>query len=317
MHRIKTMQNKKILILTTGGTIAGSGEDHLQGANYKAGSISGETLLSSLPPIPASLEVYEVAQIDSIEMDAKIWHKLLTLLHQNITLYDGFVITHGTDTMEESAFVLELLYQESKPVILVGAMRPSDAIGSDGIKNLCNAISLASNSKAKGVMVLMNDKIYDPKTIYKAHTYNLDAFASRNGGDMGYVLDGSVRFFYPPYKHTLPFVTDDLISLPKVEILYIYAGISDLPKFSHEVRGLIVAGCGAGNIPTKIRIQLRELQAQGIQIVACSRGNQGFVCESEFIPAYALSLPKARILLALCLQHKQAQEDIKAVFAHF
>lgn len=316
------MQNKaqkKILILTTGGTIAGSAEDSLQSAQYTAGAIQGSTLLDALPPMQEDLSVQEIAQIDSIEMNAKIWRDLLLALKQD---YDGFVITHGTDTMEESSFLIDLLYQGSKPVVFVGAMRPSNALGSDGAKNLCNAIALASNPDSKGVMVLMNDKVYHPKNIYKAHTHNPDAFKARNGGAIGYVLDAKVRFFSQMQKSVLPFALKDLDSLfleplPCVEIAYIYAGIEDLPLWKHKISGLVIAGCGAGNIPSRIQEKLQNLKKEGIQIVACSRGSEGFVCESEFIPSYGLNIAKARILLSLCLKFTQKQEEIRSVFAQF
>lgn len=315
MLKASPMKNKKILILTTGGTIAGSGENSLLGSNYRAGTISGEAILNSIPPMQEHLDVQEIAQIDSIEIHEGIWNALLKTLKDKFQDYDGFIVTHGTDTMEESAFVIDLLYHGSKPVVFVGAMRPSNAIGSDGIKNLCNAIALASNSTSQGVMVLINDKVYNPQTIYKSHTHNLDAFASRNSGTMGYVLDGEARFFYHRTKVSLPF--KDLKSLPRVEIVYIYAGMETLPSFSPKPQGLVIMGCGAGNIPSKIKAELAKFQAQGIQIVACSRGNEGFILKSEFIPSYGLSAPKARILLALCLKHLFNTSQIQETFALF
>lgn len=309
------MHNKKILILSTGGTIAGKGEDTLNSSKYEAGAIGADTLIESLPPMGVFLCAQEIAQIDSIEMNALIWQKILEILLENEKEFDGFVITHGTDTMEESSFALDLLYQGEKPVVFVGAMRPSNAISSDGIKNLCNAITLASSGKLQGVAVLMNDKIFDPKTIYKSHTYNLDAFKSRNGGEMGYVLDQRVRFFHSPKRHDLGF--KHFKTMSQVEIVYIYAGIEDLPKWNHPIKGLVIVGCGAGNIPQVIREKLRELQTQGVQIIACSRGNEGFVLENEFIPSFGLNPPKARILLALCLQSRKTKEEIKDIFSLF
>lgn len=311
------MQNKaqkKILILTTGGTIAGSAKDCLQSAQYTAGAIQGSALLEALPPMQEDLSVQEIAQIDSIEMNATIWQDLLLALKQD---YDGFVITHGTDTMEESSFLIDLLYQGNKPVVFVGSMRPSNALGSDGAKNLCNAIALASHPHSQGVMVLMNDKIYHPKNIYKAHTHNLDAFKARNGGAIGYVLDSKVRFFSQVQKSVLPFKNQDLGSLPCVEIVYIYAGIKDLPSWQHKISGLVIAGCGAGNIPSHIQEKLRSLKKEGLSIVTCSRGSEGFVCESEFIPSYGLNIAKARILLSLCLCFTHKQEEIQAIFEQF
>lgn len=308
------MHTKKILILTTGGTIAGSGDDPSQSAHYQAGTLKGSALLALLPSSQKNLEVQEIAQIDSIEINPCIWQNLLEYLEQD---YEGFVITHGTDTLEESAFALHLLYRGKKPVVLVGAMRPSNAIGSDGIKNLYSAIALASDPKAEGVMVLMNDKIYHPQSIYKAHTYNLDAFKSRNGGEMGYVLDDKICLFSSSQKPNLPFKKEDLIQLPQVEIVYIYAGMQDLPLWNHQIKGLVIAGCGAGNIPKHIRQKLRLLQAQGLMIVAGSRGSEGFVWESEFIPAFGLNVAKCRILLSLCLQHSQSKKEIEKIFSLF
>lgn len=311
---MQSKPQKRIHILTTGGTIAGSSTDSLKSSQYTAGTIKGSSLIDALPPMEEELSIQEIAQIDSIEINASIWQALLLALKQD---YDGFVITHGTDTIEESAFVIDMLYLQDKPVVFVGAMRPSNALGSDGVKNLCNAIALASSASFKGVVVLMNDKIYNPKTIYKAHTHNLDAFKSRNTGEMGYVLDGIVHFFFQPQRITIPFEIENLSLLPCVEIVYIYGGMKDLPSWNHKIHGLVIAGCGAGNIPSHIREKLRALREQGAEIVACSRGNEGFVYENEFISSHGLSLTKARILLALCLQSHYSQDKIKAIFQRF
>lgn len=314
-------QHKSILILTTGGTIAGSSDDPSLSAHYQAGLVKGSALIASLPPIQSKLSVQEIAQIDSIEMTPQIWQTLLQTLSKESSSYDGFVITHGTDTMEESAFVIDLLYKGTKPVILVGSMRPSNALGSDSAKNLYNAITLASHPKASGVMVLMNDKIYNPQTLYKSHTHNLDAFRSRNSGDLGYMIDFFVQFFALPPRRKWPFELTDLESLPDVPIVYLYAGIQDLPNWQSlhcsPPQGLVIAGCGAGNLPTCIKNQLQLLQDQGTQIVIGSRVNEGVVLESDFIPSFGLHIAKARILLALCLKHSLSKEEIKKIFSLF
>lgn len=294
-----------ILILSTGGTIAGEAQDNLYSSKYQAGVLSIDKLLDSLPPFQAKITYEEIARIDSVDMDFSIWHKLATTILNSKA--DAFVITHGTDTLEESAFFLDLIFK-SKPVIFTCAMRPHNAIGSDGIKNLCNAISLAIYAHThcnNGVKALCNDYIYD-SSIFKIHTHNLNAFSSNHS--LGYVLDGEVLGL----KDTKPSPTLFLPnSLPQVEVLYTYAGMKD---FSCNAQGLIVIGSGAGSIPSSILPKLRAFKQNGRVIINATRVPYGFVTQSEFIPSFSLSPLKAKILLELCLANGYSPHQIKETF---
>lgn len=295
----------KILLLSTGGTIAGLAKEETTSSVYQAGELSGASLLHSLPQQNYELEVQEIAQIDSVDMDFSIWSKLVRAIEEAKDI-EGIVITHGTDSMEESVFFLSVVLEPKVPIVLVGAMRPSNAIGSDGSKNLCNALSLTTQAKA-GVYVLNNDYVFD-YSVRKSHTHNLNAFSSPS--PMGYVLDGKYFANYEPSKKphlSMP------SNLPKVECIYTYAGIEDF-SLSEGVQGMVLIGSGAGSIPSKLLGKLRELEASGIAIVVSTRVAEGRVVADRFIPSFSLTPPKARILLALCIANGLDKEEMKRMF---
>ncbi len=190
----------RIAILGTGGTIAGFIDSTIATTGYMAGAIDIDVLIKAVPQIRdlADISWEQIANIDSSNMCDEIWlrlaKKIAKLFAEGI---DGVVITHGTDTMEETAYFLNLTIKSDKPVVLVGAMRPSTAISADGPKNLYNAVALVANKEAKnkGVMVAINDKILSARGVVKTHSLNVDAFSSPDFGDLGYIVDGKV-FFY-------------------------------------------------------------------------------------------------------------------------
>lgn len=295
----------KILLLSTGGTIAGIAPNEATSSVYQPAQLPIQALLQSLPNQELELDYQEIAQIDSVDMDFSIWQKLTRAIEE-AKGYEGIVITHGTDSMEESVFFLSLVLNPQIPIVLVGAMRPSNAIGSDGSKNLCNALFLATQAKA-GVYMLNNDYVFD-SSVYKSHTHNLNAFSSPY--PLGYVLDGK---YYPNHdpksKITLPLPS----ALPKVECIYTYAGIEDF-ALSEGVKGVVVIGSGAGSIPSKLIDKLERLRESGVAIVISTRVAQGRVVADRFIPSFSLTPPKARILLALCLANNKSEEEIKKIF---
>ena len=221
----------KIAILATGGTIVSSIEDCVATTGYSVGGLSVENLISGVRGIEdlATITTKQISNIDSANMRDEIWLKLAKEINQILDSdFDGVVITHGTDTMEETAYFLHLTIKSHKPVILVGAMRPSNSVSSDGAKNLYNAVALAANkeSEFKGVMVTMNDKILSARGVTKTHTLNLDAFSSPDFGDLGYMVDGKAYFYSAITKaHTtnIPFDISQISNLPKVDILYSYS----------------------------------------------------------------------------------------------
>ncbi|HHY2085444.1 TPA: type II asparaginase [Campylobacter jejuni] len=325
----------RIAILGTGGTIAGFIDSTIATTGYTAGAIDIDVLIKAVPQIRdlADISWEQIANIDSSNMCDEIWlrlaKKIAKLFAEGI---DGVVITHGTDTMEETAYFLNLTIKSDKPVVLVGAMRPSTAISADGLKNLYNAVALVANKEAKnkGVMVAINDKILSARGVVKTHSLNVDAFSSPDFGDLGYIVDGKVFFYNNVTKaHTknAPFDVSKLTSLPKVDILYSYSndgsGVAAKALFEHGTKGIVVAGSGAGSIHKNQKDVLKELLKKGLKVVVSSRVVAGCVAVSDsdeklgFISAEDLNPQKARVLLMLALTKTSDPKKIQEYFLKY
>ncbi len=325
----------RIAILGTGGTIAGFIDSTIATTGYTAGAIDIDVLIKAVPQIRdlADISWEQIANIDSSNMCDEIWlrlaKKIAKLFAEGI---DGVVITHGTDTMEETAYFLNLTIKSDKPVVLVGAMRPSTAISADGPKNLYNAVALVANKEAKnkGVMVAINDKILSARGVVKTHSLNVDAFSSPDFGDLGYIVDGKVFFYNNVTKaHTknVPFDVSKLTSLPKVDILYSYSndgsGVAAKALFEHGTKGIVVAGSGAGSIHKNQKDVLKELLKKGLKVVVSSRVVAGCVAVSDsdeklgFISAEDLNPQKARVLLILALTKTSDPKKIQEYFLKY
>lgn len=325
----------RIAILGTGGTIAGFIDSTIATTGYAAGAIDIDVLIKAVPQIRdlADISWEQIANIDSSNMCDEIWlrlaKKIAKLFAEGI---DGVVITHGTDTMEETAYFLNLTIKSDKPVVLVGAMRPSTAISADGPKNLYNAVALVVNKEAKnkGVMVAINDKILSARGVVKTHSLNVDAFSSPDFGDLGYIVDGKVFFYNNVAKaHTknAPFDVSKLTSLPKVDILYSYSndgsGVAAKALFKHGTKGIVVAGSGAGSIHKNQKDVLKELLKKGLKVVVSSRVVAGCVAVSDsdeklgFISAEDLNPQKARVLLMLALTKTSDPKKIQEYFLKY
>ncbi|EDJ8744864.1 L-asparaginase [Campylobacter jejuni] len=325
----------RIAILGTGGTIAGFIDSTIATTGYAAGAIDIDVLIKAVPQIRdlADISWEQIANIDSSNMCDEIWlrlaKKIAKLFAEGI---DGVVITHGTDTMEETAYFLNLTIKSDKPVVLVGAMRPSTAISADGPKNLYNAVALVVNKEAKnkGVMVAINDKILSARGVVKTHSLNVDAFSSPDFGDLGYIVDGKVFFYNNVTKaHTknAPFDVSKLTSLPKVDILYSYSndgsGVAAKALFEHGTKGIVVAGSGAGSIHKNQKDVLKELLKKGLKVVVSSRVVAGCVAVSDsdeklgFISAEDLNPQKARVLLILALTKTSDPKKIQEYFLKY
>ncbi|EGD4354640.1 type II asparaginase [Campylobacter jejuni] len=325
----------RIAILGTGGTIAGFIDSTIATTGYTAGAIDIDVLIKAVPQIRdlADISWEQIANIDSSNMCDEIWlrlaKKIAKLFAEGI---DGVVITHGTDTMEETAYFLNLTIKSDKPVVLVGAMRPSTAISADGPKNLYNAVALVANKEAKnkGVMVAINDKILSARGVVKTHSLNVDAFSSPDFGDLGYIVDGKVFFYNNVTKaHTknAPFDVSKLTSLPKVDILYSYSndgsGVAAKALFEHGTKAIVVAGSGAGSIHKNQKDVLKELLKKGLKVVVSSRVVAGYVAVSDsdeklgFISAEDLNPQKARVLLILALTKTSDPKKIQEYFLKY
>lgn len=326
-------QKPAIHILATGGTIAGAGGSATE-TNYTAGQVAIGVLLDAVPQVNAVARVTgeQVVKIGSQDMDDRVW---LTLAKRIQALLDrddvdGVVITHGTDTMEETAFFLNLTVHSDKPVVLVGAMRPSTAMSADGPLNLFNAVvtAAAPESRGKGVVIVMNGSILGARDAMKTHTVNVETFQSPLTGALGYVHNGKVYYTMASLKrHTMQsdFDVQQLDSLPKVGIVFAHSHVAaDVmqPFLQGGYAGLVHAGVGNGNIHCNLFPLLEQARREGIQVVRASRlpvGPTTLDAEVDdacyqFVASQDLSPQKARILLMLALTRTNDWKQIQKYF---
>lgn len=323
-----------IAILATGGTIAGVSDSAIDATAYQPGQVPIAEILKDIIPLSdvATIISEQVAQIDSSDMSHDLW--LLLAKRTNALLrqpdVDGVVITHGTDTLEETAYFLNLVVKSEKPVVLVGAMRPATAISSDGPLNLYNAVVLAASPEArgKGVLVALNNAINSSRDVTKTNTALQDTFKAPELGYLGYLIDNQPSFYrVPTRKHT--FMTEfdlaNVSSLPLVDILYGHVnetGTLAKAAVKDGVKGLVYAGVGNGNMSNRMEKVLREVESQGVVIVRSTRVTNGIVTRNgavdddanRFVAADTLSPQKARILLMLALLKTSDPGEIQEMF---
>lgn len=314
---------KRIGLIATGGTIAGVQAPDMQ--SYTAGIVPIGALLEGLRFERAEICPMQLANIDSCDIDADLWFALARAVDAALVEMDGIVITHGTDTLEESAFLLQLLIETHKPIVLTGANRPSNALGADGLRNLYNALCIACSERAHGVLVTMNDAIFAPTDCYKATTLGADCFAAHNGA-LGYVQQGAVHFVRKQSRALPHFSARSFEAFARVEILLSYAhnGLGAILRALEEdgVRGVVIAGSGAGNVHFALKQALCANRAHGLTIVCASRVARAFVAPAmlqapQWIAAGYLSPFAARILLALLLGSGATHGTIARTFAVF
>lgn len=326
----------KVRILATGGTIAGISDSSTSSA-YKAGQVGIQALLAAVPQVQDLAEVSgeQFANMASQDMTDAIWLRLARRINQLLEEedYDAVVITHGTDTMEETAYFLNLTVKSDKPVILVGSMRPANSISPDGPVNLYNAVAAAASplSRGKGVMCCMNSQLLDAKTVFKSHTIDADTFEGGPSGILGYVYNGMPHYLQEPLnRHTEDSVFDvsELDELPKVGIVYGYANASPLPMQAFVdagFDGIVLAGVGDGNFFKDVFEVAVKAQEKGIQIVRSSRCPTGPTClngevddaKYHFVASLDLNPQKARILLMLALTRTRDWEQIQQYFKEY
>lgn len=324
----------RIYILATGGTIAGSAST-ASSASYQPGVLSVDQIIQSVPDIEkvADLTGIQVANIASQNMTLAVWYRLNHVIDSLFTgnHADGVVITHGTDTMEESAYFLNLTLKHPNPVVLVGAMRPATAMSADGPANLYNAVSLAASKDAfnRGVMVVMNDYILSADDVTKNHTINVSSFISPNFGYLGVMRDSKPIFFRETMtKHTTetPFTLPRIEKMPRVEIVYAYAFASAdalALLVDKGVDGIVIAGVGHGNYNDVYAKEIERAIKKGIIVVRSARVQTGGVDVSaeDYSPKTVVSgiksPQKARILLMLSLCKSRSAEKIQTFFDIF
>jgi L-asparaginase len=328
----------RIKILATGGTIAGAQASQAD-AGYKSGTFSVNDLIAAVPQLKniAELSGEQVANIGSQTMNHEVWLKLAKRVNEVLRSddTDGVVITHGTDTMEETAYFLSLVVKSDKPVILVGSMRPATAISADGPINLYNGVSLAGSPEAKGrgPLVVLNDTIHYAREAQKMHTTHMDTFDSPNRGIAGVMNTGKATFYSEnTTRHTTKseFSIDGLTveNLPLVTIVYSYANLGGLvidAMAEKGVKGIILAGVGDGNTTDAALAALERAAKKGVAVVRCSRTGSGLVDRNVeinddklgFIAGMELSPQKARILLMLALSKTSDVKQLQRFFNEY
>ncbi|CAN7204902.1 type II asparaginase [Duganella sp. LjRoot269] len=323
-----------VTILATGGTIAGSGATSTTTVGYTAATVGVDRLIAAVPELAkvAQVKGEQVFQIASENMSNEHWlvlaKRVNTLLAQPDV--DGIVITHGTDTLEETAYFLDMVVKSHKPVVLVGAMRPGTALSADGPINLYNAVLLAASKEAigKGVLVALNDQIQGARDVTKTNTSTLDSFKTPELGMLGYIQGNKAYFYHASTrKHTTDteFDISKLDALPQVDIVYGYANVSPVALnalVAAGAKGIIHAGVGDGSLASKVLPSLTAARKQGVLIVRSARVGQGIVArngeanddELDFVVSDTLSPQKARILLMLALTKTSDSKEIQRMF---
>jgi L-asparaginase len=344
----------RVEILATGGTIAGA-QASKQDYGYKAGAFRIEDLINAVPQMKdlARIAGEQVVNIGSQDMNDAVWLKLAKRINQRLATgeVDGIVVTHGTDTMEETAFFIELVTPNERPIVFTGSMRPATAIGADGPANLYNAVAVATNpgARGRGTLVVLNDSIHLARNVTKTNTTNVETFRSLNRGPVGLVNTGKVDWFaaagsgaaaaapagrpsnaeaQPAAARSgpaAPFQVDNLDTLPRVDILYAHANMStDLidAAIKAGAKGLVIAGVGDGNMTQQALDRLTQAAKDGVVVVRSTRLPQGVVLRNNevnddklgFIASGELTPPKARVLLQLALTQTKDPAAIQKMF---
>lgn len=320
---------KKIVVLATGGTIAGVGEAG-KAAGYKPGALTAEQLLAAVPELEqvADIEAIQICNVNSDDITAEIWLTLANTINEMAKAPDvaGFVITHGTDTMEETAYFLNLTVRTDKPVVLTGSMRPATSISADGPMNLYEAVCVAASDEAvgHGVLIVFSDRIYAARTMTKTSTYSVMAIAAGEMGSIGIVRDGAVYLYESPMKkHTTESAFDisGLTTLPKVSVLYFSVDADpELLRYAAEHSdGLVIAGAGAGEFSEK---WIEIINGLTIPVIISSRIDDGVITKDNLlckntVAANTLPPQKAAILLRLALTGETSQEQLEALFEQY
>ena len=332
---ITSFAKNNVVVVATGGTIAGAGANSTNSATYTAAKVPVDQLLTAVPQIQnlANVSGVQAMQVASESITDK---ELLSLARQVNDLVkksdvNGVVITHGTDTLEETAFFLNLVVHTDKPIVLVGSMRPSTALSADGPLNLYSAVALAADdtAKGKGVFILMNDSIFAARDVTKSINLHTDAFESQWGA-LGTLIEGKSYWFRQSTKRfnnksefNIENIKGD--ALPLVQIVY---GSGNMIPDAYQAyakagtKAIIHAGTGNGSVAKNIVPTLNELQSQGVQIIRSSRVPKGFVLRNAeqpddkygWVVAHDFKPQKAKLIAALALTKTKDAKEIQRMF---
>jgi L-asparaginase len=328
-----------VWVLSTGGTIASQGETPTSLTVYKTGLL-GEQLIAAVPQIQqvARIKVEQIANVSSTDITTAHWltlaNRINTILREDPAVA-GVVVTHGTNTLEETAYFLNLTVRDERPVVLVGAMRPATAMSADGPLNLLNAVrtAVAPDARGKGALVVLNDEINAARDVTKTNTYRVETFRGGELGLLGYVDEDKVTFYRSTTRrHTArsEFDLSGVKELPKVDILYSYVEASTTlaqALVSNGVQGIILAGTGAGLVSTSEREAFNAIRAapggpRPLIVRSNRTGNGRVVARADYdamgmVPADNLTPQKARVLLMLALTRTRDVAEIKRIFAEY
>jgi len=333
LQLVDAANGRTVVILATGGTIAGAAATGTQ-AGYKSGAVGIDTMVAGVPGITelATIKGEQISNVGSQDMSFDILLKVAKRINElaKSDTVNGFVITHGTDTMEESAFFLNLTVKTDKPVVMVGSMRPSTAVSADGPLNLYNGVAVAADPQARGrgVLVVMNDWIQAAHSLTKTSTTAVQTFMSPLRGVVGVTAYGKNDFYSSPsWPHTTKseFDISQVTAMPRVDI--IYAGVdtsADLIDCAVErgAKGIVIAGVGNGNMNKASVTAAANAVKKGVVVVRASRVATGHVGrnvelnddELGFIASDELNPQKARVLLSLALLNKRTPQQLQKLF---
>lgn len=328
-----------VWVLATGGTIASTSTSPTDFSNYKNGALTGEAIVRSVPQLEqvADVKVEQIVNVASYDLTLDNWLTLANRINEIFakdSTVAGIVVTHGTSTLEETAYFLNLTVKHDRPVVLVGSMRPATAISADGPLNLLNAVRTAASPEArgKGVLIVLNDEINGARDATKTDTHRLETFRAPELGFLGYVDDDSVTFYRSSTRrHTVnsEFDISAIKRLPEVDILYSYiqpSGVVLGALLSSGVQGIVFAGTGSGDISSADQSTLREAIGRAghkpVLVRASRVGNGRVLGRDEFdrlgmIPADNLNPQKARILLMLALTKTVDPKEIRRMFSEY
>ena len=329
-----------VYVLSTGGTIAGSGSSATDLSNYKPGAILGEQLVKAVPQIAqiADVRVEQIVNVRSSDLTVENWltlaKRIQTIINETPAVA-GFVVTSGTNTLEETSYFLNLTVKSDKPVVLVGAMRPATAISADGPLNLLNAVktAIAPESRGKGGLIVLNDEINAARDTTKTNTLRVETFRAPELGILGYVDEDKVSYYRATTKrHTASSEFDvmGLTTLPKVTILYSYIDADATliqAAIKSGAKGIVFAGTGNGTLTAPEAAVVKEINAMPAAtrpvLVRSSRvGNGRVTPTAEYEPmnlvaADTLSPQKARILLMLALTRTNDVKEMRRIFSEY
>jgi L-asparaginase len=325
-----------IVVLATGGTIAGAAASDVQ-AGYTSGQVGVEQLLAAVPQAKklATMRGEQIANIGSQDMNDEVWLKLARRVNELLAMpdVDGVVITHGTDTIEETAYFLNLVVKSKKPVVMTAAMRPSTALSADGPLNFYNAVAVAANTDAvgRGVLVVINDWIHGASSLTKTSTTAVQTFLSPLRGLVGTVAYGEAEFYRGPVGRCTvdsEFSLDGVTALPRVDIVMAHENMDGAlidAAAAAGAKGIVVAGVGNGNMTEAGLKALAAQSKKGIVCVRSSRVATGRVGrnvevdddELGLIASDDLNPQKARVLLRLALLKPRSLADIQRLFVEY